>query len=267
MRKGFAPECSLTHGPSLMAIKEPESVPFDELVALRQFQILAHHLAHELPKRCTRYPTQLQPGFGCIAEQCFDFGGTKIAWVDRDDALSGLNIVALFIEAVALPSDPDADFLGGKIDEVAHRMLLTCGNHEVLRFVLLQHQPLHLNIIPCMAPIALGTEIAEMNAFLKTKLDAGKRARNLSGNECLAAEWRFMVEQDSVACVHSVGFAIVDGAPIRVQLGDGVGRSRIKRCCLLLRRLLPQAVALTTCVLLQPHLSFPPHTPPAPRNP
>src|SRR5258707_8410247 len=57
----FTSECSLTHqGRSLMAIKEPESVSFDELVALRQFQILAHHLAHEFPKRCTRYPIQLQ---------------------------------------------------------------------------------------------------------------------------------------------------------------------------------------------------------------
>src|SRR5258706_15176981 len=194
MRKGFAPECSLTHGPSLMAIKEPESVSFDELVAVRQFQILAHHLAHEFPKRCTRYPTQLQPGFGCIAEQCFDFGGTKIAWVDRDDAMSGLNIVALFIEAVALPSDPDADFLGGKIDEIAHGMLLTGGNHEVLRCILLQHQPLHLDIIPCMAPITFGTEIAEVNTFLKTKFDTGKRPRDLPRDERLAAEWRFMIE-------------------------------------------------------------------------
>src|SRR6266403_436604 len=184
MRKGFARNVALpTQGRSLMAIEKTESVSFDELVALRQFQILAHHLAHEFPKGCTRHPTQLRPGFRRVAEQCFDLGGTKIARVDRDDAMSGLNIVALFIEAVALPSDPDADFLGGKIDEVAHRMLLTCGNHEVLRFVLLQHQPLHLDIIPCMAPIALGTEIAQMNAFLKPKLDAGKRPRDLSGNE------------------------------------------------------------------------------------
>src|SRR6266446_4019440 len=242
MRKGFAPECSLTYGPSLMAIKEPESVSFDELVALRQFQILAHHLAHQLPKRCTRYPTQLQPGFRCVAEQCFDFGGTKIAWIDRDDALSGLNIVALFIEAVALPSDPDADFLGGKIDEVAHRMLLTCGNHEVLRFVLLQHQPLHLDIIPCMAPIALGAQIAEMNAFLKPKLDARKRARNLSGNERLAAKRRLVIEQDPITGIDAIGFAVVDGDPVGVELGDGVGRARIKRSGFRLWRFLDEPV-------------------------
>src|SRR6266481_791673 len=133
MRKDFAPECSLTHGASLMAIEKPESVLFDELVALCQFQILAHHLAHEFPKGCTRHPTQLQPGFRCVAEQCFDFGGAKIARVDRDDAMPGLDIVALLIDAVALPSDPDADFLRSKINEIAHRMLLTRGNHEVLR--------------------------------------------------------------------------------------------------------------------------------------
>src|SRR5258708_7937823 len=194
MRKGFAQECRLTHGPSLMAIEKPESVSFHELVALRQFEILAHHLAYEFPKRCTRHPTQFQPGFGCVTEQCFDFGGAKIARVDRDDAMPGLEIVALLMEAIALPSDPDADFLGGKIDEIAYRMLLARGNHEVLGCLLLQHQPLHLDIIPCMSPIALGIEIAEMNALLKSKLDARQRARNLPRDERLAAKWRLMIE-------------------------------------------------------------------------
>src|SRR5260370_25417320 len=88
MRKGLPSECCRRmHGRSFMAIEKPESVSFDQLVALRQFQILAHHLAYEFPKRCTRHPTQFQPGFGCVAEQRFDFGGAKIARVDRDDAM------------------------------------------------------------------------------------------------------------------------------------------------------------------------------------
>src|SRR5258707_537207 len=197
MRKGLPRNVAARmHGRSFMAIEKPESVSFDELVALRQFQILAHHLAHELPKRCTRYPIQLQPGFRCVADQRFDFGGTKIARVNRDDAMPGLDIVALLMEATALPSDPDADFLRCEIDEIAHGMLLTSGNNEVLRRCLLQHQPLHLDIIPCMVPIAFGTEIAEMNTLLKTKLDASKRPCDLPRDECLASEWRFMIEQD-----------------------------------------------------------------------
>src|SRR5258708_12973069 len=123
MRKGFAQECRLTHGPSLMAIEKPESVSFHELVALRQFEILAHHLAYEFPKRCTRHPTQFQPGFGCVAEQCFDFGGAKIARVDRDDAMLGFDIVALLIHSIPLPSDPHADFLAPHIDEISYPML------------------------------------------------------------------------------------------------------------------------------------------------
>src|SRR2546421_12021711 len=107
-----------------------------------------------------------------------------------------------------------------------------------------------------MTPIAFGTEISEMNAFLKTKLDAGKRPRDLPCDERLAAEWRFMIEQDSVACVNSVGFAIVDGDPIRVELGDGVGRARIKRRGFLLRRFLHQAVELRRGCLIEPGLFF-----------
>lgn len=37
-----------------------------------------------------------------------------------------------------------------------------------------------------------------------------------------------MIEQDTVACIHAVGFAIVDGDPVCVQLSHSVGRARIE---------------------------------------
>src|SRR5258705_12652707 len=109
--------------------------------------------------------------------------------IDGDDSLPGLDVVALLIDAVALPSNLDPDFLGSKIDELAHRVLFAGGDHIILRCLLLQYQPLHLDIVARMAPIALRSEVAEMHALLKSKLDARQRALDLAANKRLASEW------------------------------------------------------------------------------
>ena len=44
-----------------------------------------------------------------------------------------------------------------------------------------------------------------------------------------------MIEQDPVAGVESVGFPIVDGDPVAVDLGSGVGAARVERGGFLLR--------------------------------
>ena len=51
-----------------------------------------------------------------------------------------------------------------------------------------------------------------------------------------------MVEQDAVAGVHAVGFAVVDRDPVGVELGHGVGAARVKRRGFFLRGFLHQAV-------------------------
>ena len=37
-----------------------------------------------------------------------------------------------------------------------------------------------------------------------------------------------MIEQDTIASVHVVGLAVVDGDPVRVQLGDTIRAARIE---------------------------------------
>ena len=60
--------------PSFVVIKKPEAMFLHKLIPLREFKILAHHLAHEIPERGLRYPPQLSLRFRCIAEQRFDLG-------------------------------------------------------------------------------------------------------------------------------------------------------------------------------------------------
>jgi hypothetical protein len=44
------------------------------------------------------------------------------------------------------------------------------------------------DIIPGMAPVALGLEIAEIERVFQTDLDAGNAARDLAGDKGLAAD-------------------------------------------------------------------------------
>ena len=68
------------------------------------------------------------------------------------------------------------------------------------------------------------------------ELDAGGAAGDLAGDEILAAPRRFVVEQDAVGGEQAVGLAIIDGLPVRVDLGACVGAARMERRGLALRR-------------------------------
>ena len=72
-------------------------------------------------------------------------------------------IVALFtdradrtdlVDAHTAPSDAHPKLFGRGIDEIAYAILNTCGDNEIFRLILLKHQPLHLDIIPSMTPVA-----------------------------------------------------------------------------------------------------------------
>ncbi|MNN62968.1 hypothetical protein D3C81_1783060 [compost metagenome] len=93
-----------------------------------------------------------------------------------------------------------------------------------------------------MAPVAKCVHVAEIETLLKAKFDSGESASDLAGYEGLTANRGLMVEQDAVACVHAIRFAIVDGDPVGVKLCDRVGRARIEGGGFLLRNFLHQAV-------------------------
>ena len=130
------------------------------------------------------------------------------------------------------------------LDELAHRARLARRQHVVVGRLLLQDAPHALDVVARMAPIALGVEVAEVEAVLEADLHARHSTRDLACHERLAADRALVVEQDAVRGVHAVGFAIVHRDPVAVQLGDGIGAARIERRRLLLRHLLHEAVEL-----------------------
>jgi len=106
----------------------------------------------------------------------------------------------------------------------------------IVGLVLLEHHPHRLDVIARVAPVAFGFEVAEAE-FGRALGDDGRHpARHLAGHEVLTAPWRLVIEEDAAAGEHAVGLAVVDGHPVRVELGDAVGAAWIERRLLVLRR-------------------------------
>ena len=87
----------------------------------------------------------------------------------------------------------------GVLRKLAHRTLLTCGDHEVFRLTLLQHQPLCAHIIACMAPITPRIQIAKVQRLLKSDSYARQGAGDLARNKRFTSHGRFVVEEYSAA--------------------------------------------------------------------
>ncbi|EXI76370.1 MAG: hypothetical protein AW07_00315 [Candidatus Accumulibacter sp. SK-11] len=93
-----------------------------------------------------------------------------------------------------------------------------------------------------MAPVAQGTQVAEVEAVLQAECDAGDGTGDLARDEGLAAHRTLVIEEDAVAGIDAVGFAVVDGDPVGVELGDRIRTARVERRRLLLRNFLDEAV-------------------------
>jgi len=229
-------------------------VPLDECVPLSRLEILAHHLAHKCFERYFRCPAQLAPCLAGIAEEGFDLRRAEVTGVDAYDRLAFLERAhrtavdsahdAHFLDAFPAPGQGDAKFPCRRVDEVPYAVLPARGDDEVLGSFLLQHPPLGLNVVLGVAPVALGVEVAEVDAVLQPQVDAGQCASDLARDEGLAPHGRFVIEKNAIASVEAIGLSVVDGDPVGIELGDRIGRAGVKGGRLPLRDLLYLAVEL-----------------------
>src|SRR5256885_825677 len=203
------------------------AVLLHQRVALGLAQILAHHFLDELLEARLRLPAQFLFRPRGIADEGVDFGGPEIARVHGDDFFSR-GVERVLVGALALPPEADVEPRRRQVHEFAHAVLLARRDHQILGLGLLQHQPLRLDIVARVAPVAPRVEVAEVQAILHSEFDAGEAARDLARDEDLAADRRFVVEEDAVAGIEAVGLAVVDRDPVRVELRHAVGRARIE---------------------------------------
>jgi hypothetical protein len=212
-----------------------EPVGLAQLIALGFLEVGLDHGFHQFREAHLRFPAEDIFRLGRVAEQKFYFSGPEVARVNAHQHLPGAGVPAHFIDAGSAPFQRVVQFLKGPFDEFAHGAGFPGGDHIVVGGVLLQHQPHRADKIPGVAPIAFRVEVPQIQSLLCAEVDAGDGAGDLAGDEGFAAQGRFMVEQNAVAGVHSVGFAVVDGDPVAVDLGRAVGAARVEGGGFLLR--------------------------------
>ena len=80
--------------------------------------------------------------------------------VDRYDTTPRHFVKPFFFYANAFSMQSNTQFMSCLIHKVAHAMLFASGNDKILWLILLQHEPLHLDVIFSMTPVSLGIQIA-----------------------------------------------------------------------------------------------------------
>ena len=125
----------------------------DQLIFFSSPQVFACHFGDQFGKGRLWHPSQLFARHCRVAQKGFDFSWAEILFVDLHDATAIL-IVATFVDAASLPRDMEPNLMRRRVYEIAHRILHTGRDHEILGHVLLQHQPLHFDIVTRVAPIA-----------------------------------------------------------------------------------------------------------------
>ena len=159
---------------------------------------------------------------------------------DCYDAVS-IGVIALFFNTTSLPCDGYTCFCCSYINKLTNAMLLTGCDNKILCFFLLEHKPLHFDIIFRMSPVAQGIKVAEEEAILKTEFYTSHCTGDLAGNKGLSPERAFMVEENTIAGVDTIGLTVVHRNPVSVELGNTIRTSWIKRSGLLLGNLLHKA--------------------------
>ena len=131
---------------------------------LRRIKIVGNHFRDHLAQRDFRFPAQFFMCFGRIAQQRFHLSRTEvarvngnhdIAWLHARRIMSGhRNHDAFFIHALTFKAQFNPQLSGRHFHELAHGILHAGGNDEIFRLILLQHHPLHPDVIFGMPPVA-----------------------------------------------------------------------------------------------------------------
>src|SRR5208283_5679227 len=105
----------------------------------------------------------------------------------------------------------------------------------VPRLILLQYQPLALDIFRRKAPISFCVEVAEIQFILLSPQNCCYGPRYLSGHKGLTAARGLVVEKNTVAGKQVVAFTVIYRNPVGVCFCRCIGTSRVKISFLVLR--------------------------------
>jgi hypothetical protein len=98
-------------------------------------------------------------------------------------------------------------------------MSLTGGQDVIFWLILLKHEPHAFNVVPGVSPITRSIDVTKVETLGLTFSDFGNGTSDFTGDESPTSTRGFVVEEDTIASVHAVGFTVVDTDPESV-LGE-----------------------------------------------
>lgn len=107
-----------------------------------------------------------------------------------------------------------------------------------------------------MPPIPLRIEIADIQAILPAVADRGHGTGNLAGDECLATDRAFVIEQDAIRSMHAISLTVVDRDPMGIELRCCIGAARIEGRGFSLGRFQRHSEQFRGRGLIEPHMFF-----------
>src|ERR1017187_6162717 len=100
-----------------------------------------------------------------VAAQEVHFSRAEMARVDTDHGLHGLGVEPPLVDARTYPADVYPGLLEGKLDELAHGVRFAGRDDVVVGLVLLEHEIHRFDVVPRVAPVAIGVDVAEVHAL------------------------------------------------------------------------------------------------------
>ena len=149
-------------------------------VALGQRQVALHHFTYQLGKGRMGYPAQPFAGLARIAQQCIHLGGAVVARIDTDNPLAAFAAecsgALATIPHSRSPQPRQVSVRPSSLALSSTNSLTECWFRLRSRSLppgLLQHQPLHLDVIARMSPVSLRIQIAQVKAVLQAEMNRG----------------------------------------------------------------------------------------------
>ena len=115
---------------------------------------------------------------------------------------------------------------------------------QVLWSRMLENEPHTLHIVLGIAPVAQRREVAEIELVLLPLGYTGGSKGYLAGDESLAATLALMVEENTRAAIHAVGFTILLDNPEAILLGHCIRAVGMEGGVLVLRHFLYLSIKL-----------------------
>ena len=210
-----------------------------------------HNLYQLFEGGLARVPTKLLASFRGVAPKVYNIGRTEKVGRDFDEDIAHcqlsigcscglrINILddTLLIDILAHKLKFDTHMFECIIAEVTHRVLHTCSDNKVFRFIVLKHQPHALYIVLGITPVAKRGEVTKEKFVLLSLCNTGGGKCNLAGDKGLATTLALVVEEDTRATEHIICLTILLDNPMSIKLGYSIRTIGMEGGILILRNL------------------------------